>query len=197
MHTTLTDGELTVSGYFDFAARAGVDSLVFLEHIRAAPQYNVATFVKDVAQNSETSGIAASAGFEAKLLPGGALDISDRDIDLAAVIGIAEHGFPGDAELLKSSFVEAIRVYPSRFPQTTFVWVHPGLWFRKRGIDPAGQTVYREMQGAAVDGQVLIERNLRYGLATAAALRDVDPRAVVCGADAQRAGDLAAWEAWR
>jgi DNA polymerase (family 10)/putative hydrolase len=191
MHTTLTDGELTASDYFAFAARAGVDSLVFLEHIRAAPKYNVATFVKDVAQNSERSGIGASAGFEAKLLPGGELDISEGDI------GLAEHGFPDDAELLESSFGEAIPAYPLRFPRKIFVWVHPGLWFRKRGLDPGSQTAYREMLRAAADGGVLIERNLRYGLAAPAALREIDPRAVVRGADAHCARDLAEWEAWQ
>ncbi|MFZ0880585.1 MAG: PHP domain-containing protein [Candidatus Acidiferrales bacterium] len=73
-HTTYTDGALTIRDYFEFAARTNTESLVFLEHIRATPAYNVDAFVSGVRQIRDTTGMKAAIGFEARLLPGGTRD---------------------------------------------------------------------------------------------------------------------------
>jgi hypothetical protein len=41
LHTTYTDGKVAVPQYFDLAQRTRLDRLIFLEHIRAQPGYDV------------------------------------------------------------------------------------------------------------------------------------------------------------
>ena len=88
LHTTSTDGELTVRQYFEYASQQRIQRLIFLEHIRRNPQYDVEAFVGEVKENSQRCRIPAVVGFEAKLLPDGRLDILDRH---------AAETIPGDA----------------------------------------------------------------------------------------------------
>ena len=104
VHTPYTDGEISVAGYFDHARRLGFDHIIFLEHIRREPKYDVAAFAEEVRRTSHERGIRATLGFEAKLLPAGRLDISDEHIAIAEVVGIAEHSFPDDFALLRTAF---------------------------------------------------------------------------------------------
>ena len=192
-HTTFTDGQLAVEDYFSFAVRHGVDSLVFLEHIRKKPTYDVEALFAEVKCFSEKTAMRSSVGFEAKLLPGGDLDIDDRDLERADVIGIAEHTFPDDSDLLKSSFFRALD-RAREHQEKTFVWVHPGLWFQKRGISPGEYGFYWSMLKKAQDCDVKIERNLRYRLVGDKVLPQISPESIVLGADAHNVTDLKSWE---
>ena len=192
-HTSFTDGRLTVSDYFDFATRNGIDSLVFLEHIRMVPTYDPIAFTRIVRGLAETTGVQTYVGFEAKLLPGGGLDIGEEILKLADVIGIAEHGFPDDRQLLESSFCRTLDQLVARTADKTFVWVHPGLWLKKKGIDPRQDATFGAMLRGAQSYGVRIERNLRYGLVSEECLNEIGPDLVVMGADAHVAGDLEAW----
>jgi len=193
-HTTLTDGKLSVKDYFDFAAHRSADSLVFLEHVRRKPTYDVDALLAQTKQLARETGVKTFFGFEAKLLPGGELDIDNQSLGKAQVIGIAEHGFPNDGDLLKSSFLRALDVYVRDLPQKTFVWVHPGLWFQRRGIDPGLNALYWDMLRSAQDSGVKIEKNLKYGLAGGQILSQVATESIVVGADAHTARDLETWE---
>src|SRR5215510_3820316 len=113
LHTPLTDGHITVQQYFDYAAREAVEQLIFLEHIRRQPNYSVEEFIAEIKTCVETFAIPARIGFEVKLLPNGNLDISEEHIEIAEVIGIAEHGFPPDFDLLTRSFYQSIDNYQS------------------------------------------------------------------------------------
>ena len=106
-HTHYTDGQPSVADYLRWASERGVERVIFLEHIRREPSYDVAAFVEEIHAESERWGVPAVAGFEAKVLPGGALDIAAEHAALAEVIGIAEHGFPDDPGLWPAAYLRA------------------------------------------------------------------------------------------
>lgn len=192
-HTRHTDGKLSLEEYFSFAAAHAVERLILLEHIRAEPTYDVARLALDLRRLSEERRIPATLGFEVKLRPDGAMDISPEHLQLASVIGIAEHGFPPDVALLRSALPRAFDRYRKMAPQAAFVWVHPGTTFRKAGVPPESHSVYRELLEWARESGLIVERNLRYGLIPDSAIEDFGVRNVALGADAHAMPDLDAW----
>jgi len=192
LHTDLTDGRLSVRDYFDHARRLGVERLIFLEHVRRTPSYDVSRFVAVVREHAEAYGLPAFIGFEAKLLPDGGLDIGDEDLDRAEVIGIAEHGFPDDPAVLEAAFLGAVDAY-RRLADKAIVWVHPGLWFRKRQRVPDAEPTFRRMLDYARDAALFIEKNLRYDLVSDTILAEIPVERVVVGADVHSAADLECW----
>ena len=193
LHTRYTDGELTIPEYFEFARQADVDRLVFLEHIRRNPTYAAAGFAAEVKSCSATAGVPASIGFEAKLLPNGTLDIDERDREMADVIGIAEHGFPDDFDLLRRSLDRVFEALRPLAGEKETVWVHPGLWMKRRGVLAERAADYRQMIVCALQCGIRIERNLRYGLISPTELMSLGHLDTIIGADAHRPEDLARW----
>jgi histidinol phosphatase-like PHP family hydrolase len=194
-HTQRTDGKLTARDYFEWAQGQGVESLLFLEHVRREASYDVPAFVEEVRELEQRFGIRARIGFEAKLLADGTLDISPEHCALAEIVGIAEHGFPNDVELLQTAFQRAMRRLPEQLAHCCLVWVHPGLWFKKRGIERSTSTACLSMLQQAQDSGVFVERNLRYALLDEALVPTISKELLVLGADAHTAKDLGAWEA--
>ena len=194
VHTSYTDGRLTADDYVGFAEKAGAKSVVFLEHIRREPRYDVSRFSAEV-RDAARGSVQSILGFEAKLLPDGTLDLSDDCLVVASVVGIAEHAFPDDRGLLRDAFLNVVRTYPSRWPQVTFLWVHPGLWFLNRRVDAERDEAYLQMLTAACDAGVLIEQNLRYGLLSPTTAAMLTAQSVVTGADAHSLLDLERWAA--
>jgi len=187
LHTSFTDGKLSVTEYFNFAKKNGIDKLIFLEHIRREPTYDVKAFIESVTLASRKFGVEGIVGFEAKILPSGELDIAEEHINSAKFIGIAEHGFTGSVDLLVTAFELVLQRYPTQYPDKQFVWVHPGLWFKRRGrLKDAG---YHYMVEKAKHYFIWIEQNLRYGLPeNLTMLRNYKP--VLIGIDAHSLGDL-------
>jgi putative hydrolase len=184
LHTTFTDGKLSVRDYFEYAASHAVDQLIFLEHIRREPSYDVDAFIDEVRENSRTFRIAGVIGFEAKLLPDGELDITKRHLSLIEVLGIAEHSFPDNLQMLQSAFKKAVDTYSLVRADLPVVWVHPGLWFKRRGLLPSLETEYASLAAYAAVRGLFLERNRRYGLAPEAILRQIQSDFVVDGLDA-------------
>ena len=195
MHTPYTDGHLTVAEYVDFAENAGADTVIFLEHIRREPRYDVKRFSAEVQLAGNDGVVQTVLGFEAKLLPDGTLDISDEHLSAAAVIGIAEHKFPDNPGQLLEAFLQVVATYPRRWPKIDFVWVHPGLWYVKRGLALEQETLYRKMLEAARDAGILIELSLRWGVLSPAMAATLSPESLVIGADAHTRSDLERWTA--
>lgn len=192
-HTQLTDGRLSLEDYFSFAAANRVERLVFLEHIRRQPSYDVVGFANEIRRLSADRKIDSVLGFETKLLPQGALDINEQHFRAAQVIGIAEHGFPKDLNLLAEALPKTFSHYRAMAPDKTFVWVHPGTTFHKLGLDPANQPIYSELLRWASASGLLIERNLRYRLVPAGLIEALTLHDTVLGADAHTSDDLNAW----
>lgn len=195
-HTQLTDGTLEVRDYFSFARDQGYDRLIFLEHIRATPSYNVDALVDEIRGESIKSGIRALIGFETKLLPGGRLDINDHAAGLADVLGLAEHGFLGDLELLEDSLTRAFQNYREYVERQKLVWVHPGLWFKKNGALRTGYDRYLFLLRQAQDAGLWLERNMRYELLPRSLIGQVDSARISVGADVHTSADLARCSSW-
>jgi putative hydrolase len=194
VHTSHTDGDLTAAQCVDFAEKAGASTVVFLEHIRRTPRYDVERFSAEVRLAGRRS-VQTVLGFEAKLLPDGTLDINDDCLDIAAVVGIAEHAFPNDRALLLDTVLNVVRTYPLRWPQATFVWVHPGLWYLKHNLDAERDEAFQQMLTEAQGAGVLIEQNLRHRLPSPTVAARLPAQSVVTGADAHSLRDLERWAA--
>lgn len=192
LHTTRTDGNLSVREYFEYARATHLERLIFLEHIRANPSYDVGRFVGEVQGCAAEFGLPALIGFEAKLLPGGALDISAEHAALAEVIGLAEHGFPADYALWHSSLCKALESCALKHRDKPIVWVHPGLWLKQNGLLEVHEPEYRALIDYAQDLGIKVERNRRYGLLPKHLLGGVRPEHLVHGADAHRLADAEA-----
>ncbi|HLO04248.1 MAG TPA: hypothetical protein VK191_14140 [Symbiobacteriaceae bacterium] len=189
LHTTYTDGEVPVAAYFEWGRRAGLDRLIFLEHIRTKPSYDVRAFIAEVKHAARTYGLPARVGFEAKLLPGGALDISPEHAAQADVLGLAEHGFPPDFDLWHASLRTALANGARQVAERPVVWVHPGLWLKRQGLLAAHEQEYRALLAEAQTLGIKLEWNLRYDLVPVALRGALPPGSLVIGADAHRLTD--------
>jgi putative hydrolase len=196
-HTLATDGKLKITDYFRFAREHAFNKLIFLEHIRRSPTYDVDGFIAEVKKTSQEFGIQALAGFEAKLLPNGTLDIDESYAREAEVLGIAEHGFTGDVVTLTSALAECFQRYEHLKPTQALVWVHPGLFFKKKGLLEDEQSRYRDLLDHAIQAGVPPERNMRYDLVPQLIFADLDPDCRVIGADAHTADDLVRYLTWQ
>jgi DNA polymerase (family 10)/putative hydrolase len=160
LHTRYTDGNLYPVEYFEFAQQHGYQRLIFLEHIRRSPNYDISQYVSEIRECESRFLVPATIGFEAKVLPGGELDISDEHLKLAQVVGIAEHGFKGTlAELCNS-----LRLVFCRSKELPCVWVHPGLGLRRKAELEKQPFTYAGLLEEASALGILIECNRRYGL---------------------------------
>jgi len=187
IHTNHTDGSSSVRDYFEMAKSYGIKKLIFLEHIRKYPKFDVYQFVDEIRRCSELFEIEGVVGFETKILPGGQLDIRDEHISIAQFIGVAEHSFLLDEQHLVDAFREILHKYPSEWGEKTFVWVHPGLWFQRRGI--LGSKAYEDMLMVALQSGIMLECNVRYSLPKC--LGDNWPlERVIVGLDAHSVEDL-------
>src|SRR5215472_3981079 len=86
VHTPYTDGHLTAAEYVDFAEKSGADTVVFLEHIRREPRYDVDRFSEEVRVAGDGKAVQTDIRFEAKLLPHVDLDISKDHLSAEAVV---------------------------------------------------------------------------------------------------------------
>lgn len=187
LHTNATDGTLLVSDYVARAALAAVPALIFLEHIRRCPSYDTQAFVSTVRRECARDGITGLAGFEAKLLPDGNLDIADADLMRADVIGIAEHGWRGGPAQLEETLLRCIARYQ---PSCPLVWVHPGSSqprFRPgQDLSEAYVKLLRVVSGLGV----WIERNIRYQLPSRDVCDSLPSGCIVTGVDCHTEEDL-------
>lgn len=187
-HTDLTDGQPTVEDYVRYAAEHALDRVIFLEHIRRAPSYDIEQFAADAQAWGERLNVPVTVGFEAKVLPGGDLDIDDAHLAFADVIGIAEHGFPDDADLWEASLRRAFVEHGGK--ERVAVWVHPGLWLKKTRRLESHRALYFDLLDAAQRAGVLIEQNARHGLIADDLVEHIRPDRFVRGIDAHRLADV-------
>lgn len=183
LHTIHTHGRSTVREYLEAARELDIEQVVFLEHVRARPSYDTQAFVDEVSTEAESVGLNAYVGFEAKILSGAGLDIDERLLASADVIGIAEHGYAGSAGSLATDFVDLVMRVTAQHPRQSFVWVHPGSWLQRSGDTAAGRAYARMVEAALATG-VRIERNLKYDLVSADDFDALAAEETVVGLDA-------------
>ena len=189
LHTNYTDGKLTVEDYFKFAKKNRYRKVIFLEHIKKHPTYDVEAMVWEIKNCAAKYGMNYRMGFEAKILPRGELDISEEHINLAEYIGIAEHGFFGNVDIFLESFCEVIRKY-SKINKIV-IWVHPGLWFMKNNLEKVNE-LYLDLLNYCLKFDVLIEHNLKYNMLPYEYIRKkiISSDKIIVGLDAHEYTDL-------
>ncbi len=193
LHTTYTDGKLTFSDYIKWGRAHDIDRLIYLEHIRSNPNYDVRRFINELKESATPTGLPVHLGFEAKILPGGRMDISDVHAAQAEVIGMAEHSFQGDFDLWRISIETALAYYSKWQDEKHMVWAHPGLWLKKRHMLEEQEGIYIMLLERAVELGWHIERNFRYDLLPQNVAHKIDTGMIVEGADAHQTVDLDRW----
>ena len=94
VHSTFTDGKATLEENIAQAERLGLRWLGCVDHVRADTTY-VPDYVKAIRGLRSTTGVALSAGIEAKILDTeGRLDLPAAGLDGVDRVYIADHQFP-------------------------------------------------------------------------------------------------------
>jgi histidinol phosphatase-like PHP family hydrolase len=184
IHTDRSHGTSSARAYLELARTLDVTRVVFLEHVRRQPTYDPLAFADDVARASADVGVAASIGYEAKILPGGRLDIDDGLIERADVVGIAEHAYPGSPGSLAVDFADVITSLTTTLPGDRFVWVHPGSWLARSGATGTEAAFASMLEAALAMPGLRIERNLKYDLVSAERYDDLPADRRIVGLDA-------------
>lgn len=161
LHTRYTDGKLDAVDYFRFAAEHQVKSIFFTEHVRKELKYSFEEFVSEIRETEKKfPGISGYIGAEAKVLPGGDLDIDQKTFEQLDVLCFACHGFPDDVELYFESFRQLFS--DDRWKSVPRVFVHPGRYLKKRDWLTENNTMrLHQLLEFAMEEGIFIEDNKR------------------------------------
>lgn len=184
LHTDLTDGKLTLEKYFEYASQKKI-MLIFTEHIRREPTYDWKNYIALVHEHGHL------AGFEAKVLPGGKLDIPAEALNLADVIGVAVHSFPKEKELILS-----LRGVFEKYSRTNFpvVWVHP---YTSNIEKQYAKSLYIEEVMRGFESLVYVEFNVKKKNFSKTELNTLSKKYnTIIGCDAHTKEDLKLCEEW-
>lgn len=164
LHTRYTDGHLDAIDYFKFAEENNIKSIFFTEHVRRELRYSFEDFISEIRSvEAGFPGIKGFIGAEAKLLPGGGLDIDASTFELLDVLCFACHGFPDDIELYFESFRKLFA--DEQWKSKVRVFVHPGRYLLKRDwLTEENKARLEELLLFAVENGVIIEDNKRENL---------------------------------
>lgn len=189
LHTNYTDGKCTVDDYCKWAVNRASEVLIFTEHIRKRPSYDFNRFLADIDQARICyPDLEIWAGVEAKVLPGGGLDLSPEVAARVPVICFACHSFPRDSKLYQKS-LENLFSSPD-WKDKIRVWVHPGRFLKKAGLLSVGVSFLQNLAAAALTREVLIEVNLRENLLPEAFTKSIPAQLLIRGCDAHSLEDL-------
>lgn len=161
LHTRYTDGKLDVADYFEFARKHEVKTIFFTEHVRKELKYDFRAFVAEIKETElQFPGIRGVISAEAKVLPGGDLDIDQDTFGQLEVLCFACHGFPDDIALYFESFQQLFS--DERWKSIPRVFVHPGRFFKKRGwLNEENSERLHELLEFAMSHGIRIEDNKR------------------------------------
>jgi histidinol phosphatase-like PHP family hydrolase len=189
IHTNYTDGISNINDYFDYASQNNIDVIIFTEHVRKDLKYNFDTFVEDIRdKNRRFPKIRSFIGCEAKLSPGGGLDIPISILSKIHVICFACHSFPQDLELYRLSFMNLFA--NDEWKDYVRVWVHPGRFLKKLNILNENLKTLQELVNIALSNDVLIEKNLKEDLPPLKILESVPYDRIILGYDAHSIDEL-------
>jgi len=187
VHTDFTDGTSSVEDYCRFALDNGYKYLILTEHVRRLCHYNfldLAHAVEDA--RHKFAALQVSLGVEAKILPGGSLDVSDEILEGIDVLGIACHSFPSDVEMYAEAMEHVLK--ESYAEDLVRVWVHPGLFFKRTNI--MDSRVFSYLLDLAIQQGVYVEYNIKYGLPPVNVQPKIPPQRKVLGVDGHSVKEL-------
>lgn len=120
VHTSYTDGSNTVAEYCRAALEKGIPLLAFTEHVRKKTDYDFDRFLRDIHEARKSFDLIILSGCEAKVLPGGELDVDQQLLKEVDYPVFAFHSFPDDPRLYLESLEVVLR------NQYINTWAHPG-----------------------------------------------------------------------
>lgn len=183
LHTNYTDGLNFVEEYCLWTSRNGYDAIVFTEHVRKKLSYDFNCFLKDIETAREKfSNLDIWVGVEAKMLPGGGLDVSDKILSKIQIICFACHFFPKDVNLYEKSFKRLFS--DARWKNHIRVWVHPGYFLKHLGLIDNYLYLLDRLTSFAIREGVFIERNLKYELPPRVIIKNIPQSNLLRGLDA-------------
>jgi DNA polymerase (family 10)/putative hydrolase len=158
IHTSYTDGKNSVEEYCKLAEELNLTVLTFTEHVRKELSYNFKAFINDIEVARERyPGIKIRTGCEAKVLPDGELDCTEKVLELSDYVLFAFHSF----HYAKSTYIKSLKKVIQNFHVNA--WAHPGLYSKKYGIgleDPEIEDLF----GLMIEKNIYLEVNYRYSL---------------------------------
>ena len=156
MHTSFTDGKNTVFEICREAAMLNTPLIAFTEHVRRELTYDFNRYLEEIekARNSFPEIIILS-GIEAKVLPGGELDVEPEIIKLVDYKLFAFHSFPPDKQLYIYSLEKVVSKYP------VDGWAHPGLFLHRNNIVLSPEEIESILK-VLKNIDILIEINSKY-----------------------------------
>jgi histidinol phosphatase-like PHP family hydrolase len=162
-HTTYTDGKVKIKEYFEVASKKNIQVLIFTEHVRKNLSYNFNEFAEEIKNyNLDYPAIRSLIGIEAKILPGGDLDVDEELLPLVDVLCFACHKFPKNIDLYYESFKHLFR--STDFKELIKVWVHPGRFLKKNSFLDSQIPLLRDLIDEAVSSGIFIEHNMKENL---------------------------------
>jgi DNA polymerase (family 10)/putative hydrolase len=186
VHTSYTDGDNTVREYCQIAVKRKIPLLAFTEHVRRALDYDFGTFLDEIElARREFPKLEILSGCEAKLLPGGGMDVSKGVLRKVDYPILAEHSFPDDANLYLSALKKALKI-----PELN-AWGHPGLHLIATGRS-ISECELKKVFGIMKRNKVLLELNEKYKLPLASWIKLAKKEGVtfVSGTDAHSKKEL-------
>jgi len=189
IHTNYTDGRSSIKEYFEYADRNKFKYLIFTEHVRKNLSYDFNSFVEDIKKiNQDFSSVKVIWGCEAKILPGGDLDIPETVLSQIQIVCFACHSFPVDIEIYRESLR---KLFSSKeYKNYIKVWVHPGLFLKRNNMLQNSLEVLRELTEIAILNNIFIEKNLKYLLPPLEILSEIPQEFIILGCDAHSIEDL-------
>ena len=157
IHTSYTDGENTVFEYCQKAVEEGIPLVAFTEHVRRNLNYDFRSFLNEIEQVRAKFNLVILSGCEAKVLPGGELDIEDWVLQEVDYPIFAFHSFPNDIE----EYLRSLKVILSNMYVNT--WAHPGLFIIRYGLNLSDKELIEIFQ-LMNWYDVLLEINEKYGM---------------------------------
>lgn len=186
IHTNYTDGLSTVKDYFSYAADNHIRTIIFAEHVRKKLSYKFEALLHDIDHAKRLfPDIKPIVGVEAKVLPGGNLDIPEEILGEIQVICFACHAFPDNLSLYKESLYSLFLA--EEWKKYIRVWVHPGRFCSKRPLLAQCTDVLEELARLAVSSGIFLEKNLKEPDHVPG---DIYAERVIVGYDAHSVNDL-------
>lgn len=157
VHTAYTDGSGSVLEYCRRAQALGIPLIAFTEHVRRNLTYDFNSFLSDIESAREEFDLAILSGLEAKVLPGGDLDVEEEIIKQVDYPIFAFHSFPPDQALFLASLKRALK------DNRASAWAHPGHFLRKNGMNLLEEDLLEALR-IMRENEILLEINARYEL---------------------------------
>jgi len=158
IHTSYTDGKNSVEEYCKLAEELNLTVLTFTEHVRKELDYNFKDLINDIEVAKERyPRIKIRTGCEAKVLPDGELDCSEKILELSDYVLFAFHSFHYD----KSTYIKSLKKVIQNFHVNA--WAHPGLYSKKYGIELEDPEI-EDLFGLMIENNIYLEVNYRYSL---------------------------------